>query len=63
MAKTTPTPIARPESASGFYLVEISRLFPFGGFDYKPGQAITVNERILDAMEAEEGLVTRVAAA
>ncbi|MES2339588.1 MAG: hypothetical protein V4537_15965 [Pseudomonadota bacterium] len=52
-----------PPSASGYYRVSITRIFPDRGFDYRPGTAITVDRSTLDVMLAQAGLVDHVAAA
>ena len=44
-------------SASGFYKVDLSRPFPFQGFNYLPSHQHTVNEEIFEAMQAEDGLL------
>jgi hypothetical protein len=49
-------------SPSGLYKVGLARVFPHLGYDYKPGQDVTVNQEILDAMIAAE-VVTDVASA
>lgn len=48
---------ASKKSKSGYWEVTLNRPYPIPGFTYRPGHAHRVNDKVLDAMKAEEGLI------
>lgn len=48
------------KSDSGNYRVDLTRVWPHDGFDYKPGARLIVSEALLKLMLEEDGLVADV---
>lgn len=51
-----------PESASGYWKVKLSKVFPHRGFTYKPSHDVTADEDTLKVMIAAKAVASVTAA-